>query len=793
MKLLQRIMCIASVFLYAISLPASKGRTAVEATYKIGSAAAKVGAAEASNMFLPKYTYAEEYKTPTKSPQKENSNYQPLVAPYQQKSLFTQAQVDLNPKHLTSTTTSPKNVDLQTGMIHGKPITIDMQAAFNSGHEPASSTYESNKAISENQPLSMTQRIFGVSPKPLTLVPSLEPSSKENSVATSSQDLSQSSMQLAEQNPQVELNNGNATQVLTELKSEPIRQEHLEQTNFQSPEITPSTAIQEQFSHQEHASLDIADALHNSPTEITPAQPAATHNNQTMYTEKQNTFQADQQSFDIQQIYIEESSKKITQIIHDWTVHNKETTSNMYVQKNLEDEILNMLFIKDAQGEVQIDNLQSDKAIIEKLLKTFADNKDAQNVLHGIMKTINEHSNSQKVTPQQANAVIARYYIPETRMDVITFMKKGDITAMPSIESIIKAAQENPTQQALQALQAANKAIKIAIYASRNDTSILGDGHLLAQIKVFEKDLAKTLANPNFTKFQSWGSYAMSFLPSTETILDVTGLGNVKVSTAINATKSTINSVRTPAEIALAVSGAGEITLGQIGEKTGIITSDKDLVKEAAKIDQTTSVDNVVKKLTPFQQQIKEINERHAEEEKNLANNAIIQQCTPAMLYDLNRLLTAKPLQSAIAQKPVNVETLIEIALDNPSQESFNALQAVLEATKVAIYAAKINDNNAILTQLKTYEKQLTTTLQTQQFNKFHSWTTQATSYVASFMPVIINATRVKDMTLSSALDTAQSAARLAEQALNYTGVSQMTISQLAQKTGIIAGTQTVL
>ncbi|MBV8660868.1 MAG: hypothetical protein JO129_01845 [Candidatus Dependentiae bacterium] len=481
--------------------------------------------------------------------------------------------------------------------------------------------------------------------------------------------------------------------------------------------------------------------------------------------------------YDISQQYIASAVKNSSVIIDSWTQENKDATSNIYIQQNLQDDLFNTIAIKDSQGNLQFIDPENDVAIIENLLKKYEKDSDISHVLQNSLMVLNKYIQSQQVTPKQANSVIARYYSPNMRNDIFSIFKiepkfdaTGVITNMPSIEAIIQEAKDNPTAQTFKALQASLKATNIAIYALRTQTSVLGDSPLLAQVKSFKNDINTALKNPHMDKFQSWGSYATSLLPTTEQLLTTTGIGNINLSTAVQGAKTAIDT----ANSALTATGITNMNISQVAEKAGLIPSEK---PTRAPVQTARDLD-IAKNL-----QIQ-------------ANSEITQYFTPAMQNDIVAVthtnLLIDPTNGSITNMP-SIEEITQKALENPTQETFNALQSMLEATKVAIFAnnqeSSILGRSQLLKQLQSYKKQLTTTLKDPRFTPFQSWTTRATSYVASFLPsakTTLDVTGIGNVKVSQVVEGVKQTLDVAHQALTATGTGNMTISQALTKAGVI-------
>jgi hypothetical protein len=543
-------------------------------------------------------------------------------------------------------------------------------------------------------------------------------------------------------------------------------------------------------------------------------------------------------------MYINDKVNELSQSVENWPYYHDEFTSVEAHDNMLQEDILTSLGIKNEEGSLQVHDAQTDFKIVDALLEKYKDDINVTRVLTATLQTIHHQFTSQQATPRQANSVIAYYYTPELRNDIFSMMKlqptfdphSGAVTNMPSIEEITQAALKSPSQQAYKALQSALEATKISIYASRFDHSFFGDGSLLTQLKTFEKTINTTLQNPKLTQFQSWGTYTSSFIPSTRTILNAPIVRNVNVSTAVSTGKYVIDTVTpyvktvTPlikgtAQVAHAVTGAvaytglpyiadsaqimhdwtgivsGDATLSNAAKTTGLIPADIKTQTPAAEPKSPSIQENL-----NFDMSNKDIN---AIVVKNKSNNAIAQYYTPAMQHDVFILMGTKPRinpSTGIVENMPTIDDIVRTALEKPSQQSFNALQSVREAINVAQYASRGESSmlgkSQHLQQLQSFEKQITQALQNPKLAQFDSWTSQATSYIGSFLPStksILETTGLGNATINQTLNTAvqtpriinqtisavglkpvaDAASLVAEGAINYSGIPNMTLPQV--------------
>jgi|GEM_PF-3047123 len=489
------------------------------------------------------------------------------------------------------------------------------------------------------------------------------------------------------------------------------------------------------------------------------------------------TRQQRKEKYDLQEFIINDAVSKASKKIDRWTENYGETASNTYVQSGLKEDLLSSLLTKDKSGNFKVNDPKIDRVILERLSAKYQKNKNVHRVLRKVTRTVNETITSQQVYHKQANGIIARYYTPEMRNEIFTFLNKkptydstGAVTNMPTVEMLIKEVQMNPSPQGLKALKTAQKATKVAVYAFRQNTSMLGDGPLLSQLKAFEKTITTSLQNPRFTQPQSWGSYAASFVPSTQTVLSTTGLGNVTTSQAVGAGKKVLDLTNS----FLNLTGYDKATVNQVAEKTGAISS-KTKVKE-----NKTTPSKGPRELTDFQQRIKAVNEKHAKQDKAAANQAVDQYYTPEMKREVLSIMPRKESGSRSSTSTPLVEKVMEQAMAKPNKKSFDALQSTLEATQVAIFASK--GNKSLTKQLETYKSQIKSTLENPNFNQFQSWSTHATSYAKEFIPstkTTLNATGVGNATTSQAVGYGKKALEYVDSALYVTGQGKTTMNEM--------------
>ena len=506
--------------------------------------------------------------------------------------------------------------------------------------------------------------------------------------------------------------------------------------------------------------------------------------------------QAVPQRFDVNQMYVDGKITDLSPFIDNWGYYRTDFNNQKSHDNMLQEEILTSLNIKNEEGNLQVFDAVTDFKIIDTLLEKYKQDKNITRVLQTTRETIQHQFTSQQTTPRQGNSVIAYYLNENMANDIFTFMNTEpffdqathNITNMPSVEEIIRKALQNPNAQGYKALQATLEATNVAIYASRADRSFFGDGSLLKQLKSFEQRINTTLQKREMKQFQSWGSYASEAGASA---FNAT-IGNMSIGSATSLSKSAINKVIPYTQGLINISGVKDMTISQVAEKTGLIKQENQIESNP----------------TPMTRQQNEIQEgSYADVDKiiikDTSNKIIAQYFTPAMQQDIMQFTGINPKRMS------SIDTVITTALNNPSQEGFNALQSALEATRIALYAYRSESStfgsSANFKQLQAFEQQIIQTLQDPRMTPFHSWTSQATSYATSFIPsvkTVLDTTGLGNMTIGQALTTVKtsqeigraawnaipfsdSAYHLGNAAVIASGVPNMTVSQGLTAAGI--------
>lgn len=444
-----------------------------------------------------------------------------------------------------------------------------------------------------------------------------------------------------------------------------------------------------------------------------------------------------QQKLDSEQAELEETLVKsiiasVDELVENWPFYRQEHMTDLAYNRLLTQEVLKIIEPESADPDMYILDIDRDIKIIDKLLQKYQNQPTAQKIFTTVKKRLQDQFASQSVASRQASNVIARYYRPDMRESIFAIipttpqfnLETGQITNMPSATTIINIAIDNPSAQSFKALQTCLQATKVAIKAS----SSMADTQLIDQLKTTEQKITAALADEAFKPYQSWGTYAMSLLPSAKTLLQSTGAGNIKLNTVIDSANSITNAIGNAAENLLPTSVNASIA----GAKNIIKnTTISQLLDNSGYFKKSTPITNLKEPENSF-----EINIQHQ------ADEALSGYYTPAMVKDIFAVAQTKPIvnpSTGIITNMPSVSAMAKSALLQPTQEKFNALQSMLQATDVAIYAnqdhSTLIGDRAFLETLKTYQSYLKTILQDSKFKQFQSWTTQATDYASSFLP----------------------------------------------------------
>ncbi len=550
----------------------------------------------------------------------------------------------------------------------------------------------------------------------------------------------------------------------------------------------------------------------------------------------------------IQAIFKNEVTPKIDSMINSWLDENNNMTSNMYVQGNLEDAITDSIFQtnKTTQARELIDP-RTDLSKVEKALKDLLEkykiNEDVTPVLQNALDTLSAYQKAQTNIPQQTNIVIAPFYTPEVKLSILKIMNikpdidpvTGVIKNMPSIEMIQEAATKNPTQATFDTLNAAIKAIRIAKSILKQDSSLIPSSYnplmksnVTDKLQAFDQDLNSALTNPLFDQYKNF---------ALKNILDNTGLHNLTISSAIDNLRSGMKGATYVADqitqfknddflnnsgyvvsaaggyARMGVSGAiidtllyhygkdqipaminklNTMTIAQLLD--GINPSEKTSILAA----HATMEDMISANITfmgEVNKMIKGSNAHQIAQARMDANNAIANSYyQPKLQQAVFKLMNLQPQfdpATGALKNMASIDDILKKATENPSQDSYDALKAVLKATDAAIYAAKYSEvallmgDSLKVKQLYLYKESLTDALENPDIIKYKSKVNRAANFVASKLPTatdMINATGIMDTTLDTALNSPKATTAI-NYALNNTktgqAVGQTTIGQI--------------
>lgn len=520
----------------------------------------------------------------------------------------------------------------------------------------------------------------------------------------------------------------------------------------------------------------------------------------------------------IEQQYIGDVVNKASSIINNWYEYRTEMVSEKAHKKMLENDILDLVSIKDHNKLRSFENPQLDLKAVDVLIKKNKKDPYVTRGLQSIRKIIQDNVASNNFIPLQANSLISRYYTPSMRQDIFSFVNEQPIynanraiTNMPKIESIIQISLDNPTAQSFKALQTSLKATQSAIDATTRNSSLFSDQSVLAQLKLFEKSLTTTLQDPSMTQFQSWGSYATSALSSAGTSIFNATIAKVPLTTALTGGHSTIEKVAPYANTLINASGVKDRPLSQLAKDIGLVES-KNQAPQA-----WPEGPSKPKERSLYEQLNFDIKPQDAKtmSSKTNANKAIADYYSPAVQDYILATMKIKPIINPENQTVINmpsVDTIFESALTRPNQKIFNTLEVIHEATKVAINAARKESSyfnqSPLLKELQNYDKTITTILNSPQYRQYQSYTTQAASYAAGFIPsmeTVLNTTGLGNVTLNTAINTVNTAisttnaaidatglrpvvntaGHLTQAAVTYSGIPTMTIGQALNKVGV--------
>lgn len=539
-----------------------------------------------------------------------------------------------------------------------------------------------------------------------------------------------------------------------------------------------------------------------------------------------------------------EMTPKITVMIDNWINEYADSTSNQYVRANLEDEINNMIFTTNQTTKARelIDpttSLPKVKDALTSLMEKYKTNENVTAVLQNNIKAVDAYKAAKTTSSKQTNTVVTPFYTPETKIALLKMMNikpefdpiTHAITNMPSIEMIKQEAEENPTQETFNAINAAIKAIAVAQHTISSDPSLISNinsynpllkSTITDQLKSFDAQLKTVLTNPNFDKYKSI---------ELKTILETTGLSDLTLSSAVNYLRSGMKTANQAANqieqfkndpvynasgyAAVAFGGYAEFGIPgaiidtilyhvakenipammnklntmTIAELLDFISpSEKTLILNA----HTTMEDlnsNKVSLQGELNKVIKGSNAQQIAQAKLQANNIIENSYyQPALQEAVFTLIGEKPqfdeATGTIKNMP-SVETILTKATKVPSQNGYKALKAVLKATTTAIYSAEydssILSDILYIKQLYIYKDQLTQAINSPEIIKYQNTINRVANYTQSLVPTttdVINSTGLMNTTIDTALNN-PTATKAVNFTLNQTGLGNQTIGQM--------------
>jgi len=505
----------------------------------------------------------------------------------------------------------------------------------------------------------------------------------------------------------------------------------------------------------------------NSPTAVAQrnkrsekkAEIDYTNNSENLYHRK-----AAQEKINIQEASIRGTVNKVSQEIDTWVQDYADPTSEFYndltsnnaTQEILKDKILHLVRTKDSSNNYST----PDPAIIKRLQEKYSKNvnnqysKDANvlDVLTNVSESVHKDTNSQEPIARQANNVVSQYTTnPQAQNTLFSFMqiqpqfdKFGKPTNVPSVEKIIqKSRDKKANQESYDTLKSTLQSVEVGLATAQ------GDPELTQQLQKFQKDITKELSNQKFKKFKPISEQMASNLPSKRELLDMTGVGtmtvtqavdalskNLKENPMIQATTSVASAIGLTPEAFFKKTGLQDMTILEFAEKTNIIKKDPQ-ARPLQNTDQLLSKFEIYQKREAMKPilQANELVGRYYNGDEILAltNNS-------PMIDTSTRAVTNLP----------SVENLINNAINNPTAKNYQSLESAAKAIKTAQIASK--NDPAMKQQLQLLDQQITTAMSNQALTPHQSWST----YLSSFAPstkTVLTKTGIGNMKLSQVAD----------------------------------------
>lgn len=541
-------------------------------------------------------------------------------------------------------------------------------------------------------------------------------------------------------------------------------------------------------------------------------------------------------------------TSKATTIIDTWLQDYPESMGeNVYAQANLHDEIMNEIFVtnkvtKSRELLNENINLSDVKNKLQELITKYANEKNVKPVLNTIINVINQYEQAHLPIALTANRAISALYPRDQAISILTMMhikpefdpETGALINTPSIEMIQEQAHQNPTQATFNALNAAKKAIRMTKTAIGKDNSF-GSKKIKDQLKKYDAQLNQTLTNPHFDTYKSF---------AVKNMLDATGLSDVTIHSLLESTKSGLQKASQAADqitafkndallnasgyavtaltgyarmgvsgafidtvlyhiakenIPSAVENLKKMTLGEFietmspSEKTSILNAQ-------ATMDRLNS--NTISLQGELTKIMKGSNKQQIAQAQLDANNEIKNYYyQPSLQSAVFKLMKTQPIfdqkTGTITNMP-SIETIISQAEKNPSQESYDALQAAIKATDIALSASKYDlvdwmvHNSLKVEQLYLYKDQLTQSMQKPAMIRYKKIINRVTDFTTTIIPQstdIIKATGILDTTFDQLSQGNTHTNSLINTGLQQTGMGNITLGQALTSAKMIPAT----
>ncbi len=530
------------------------------------------------------------------------------------------------------------------------------------------------------------------------------------------------------------------------------------------------------------------------------------------------------------------STQQNIQIIDAWISDYGTTTSNVYIQENLKDDLLNLTF-KTNQHNKKLElintniDLAKTKKEYEKLLEKYKDNHEVIAVINQVVTTINQYLDSQKSITVKTNNLLQNFYTSEQALQLLELMHipvevdptTGKLKNIPSIDMIIKEARINPTQKTFDAL---NIAIQVTRTAKRtiSQNSSLGSSDIKNQLKIFDQALNKALTNPRLDQYKNF------LLQNT---IELTGYDKMTIKELLDYTSSGLQQAGTIADqisafknnTLLKSSGyvfsaaTGYARMGLTGAliDTALYHIAQENIPSAIESIKNMTLKDFVETMTPsektsiykahetidimnsdtvslsgeLQKFINGTNQEQILKAQQDANKEITNYYYEKNLQDaIFNLMHIEPIidhtKGGITNIP-SIENIIEEALKNPSKKSYEAIQAAIKATDTAIYVTKYNLFDFLVykslkvKQLYLYKEQLLQALNNPAIIKYKPIISQVSDYATSFVPkstTLLEKTGIMDTTFDELSQGKTNTNKLINATLKNTSLGSTTLHQ---------------